>query len=168
MTIGNLVVGEKYIEPAGLIQIKCAETGVVCQMEFKPRKTGGWRGEPQIDMIEATIFDKDGNERHKVEGKFSDEIFSFPVTSPFEKKSLFKAPEMPPDNNLMYGMNYYALQLHTISETLRPKLPPTDSRFREDVRFWESQNLDKAQAEKDRLEKIQRDRRKEVLKILKE
>jgi hypothetical protein len=37
MTIGNLVVGEKYIEPAGIINIKNITSGELCIMNFKPR-----------------------------------------------------------------------------------------------------------------------------------
>ena len=59
---------------------------------------------------------------------------------------------MPQNHHLMHGMNYYALQLHNISDQLKVKLPPTDTRLREDVRYWEYQDLDRAQAEKDRLE----------------
>jgi hypothetical protein len=69
-------------------------------------------------MVEATIIDREGNERYKIEGKFSDELFGYFLEKPNEKTSLFKAPEMPPDNHLMYGLNYYALQLNVLSPGL--------------------------------------------------
>lgn len=37
MTIGNLVVGEKYIEPAGVIHVYNDLNGNVCEMNFKAR-----------------------------------------------------------------------------------------------------------------------------------
>lgn len=61
----------------------------------------------------------------------------------------------------IYGMNHIALQLNNISEELRSKLPPTDSRLRPDMRAWESCNHDLAQSEKDRIESNQ-DKRNEA------
>ena len=39
-----------------------------------------------------------------------------------------------------------------LSDKLAKKLPPSDSRFRPDIRFWEKSDLDKANTEKIRLE----------------
>jgi hypothetical protein len=44
LTIGNLVVGEKYIEPAGVISIRNSKSGEICILNFKPRQTGFLRG----------------------------------------------------------------------------------------------------------------------------
>ena len=56
----------------------------------------------------------------------------------------------------MYNMNYWSLQLNVISYELKSKIPPTDSRLRPDVRYWENGDLENAQREKDRLEQNQR------------
>jgi len=56
-------------------------------------------------------------------------------------------------------MNPYALQTNHISEKLSKKLPPTDSRFRKDVKAWEHADLEKTSKEKSRLENNQRSRR---------
>jgi hypothetical protein len=40
-----------------------------------------------------------------------------------------------------------------ISDLLKTKLPPTDSRLRGDIRAWESCDLELASREKDRLER---------------
>jgi len=42
--------------------------------------------------------------------------------------------------------------LNYLPDSLRPKLPPTDSRFRPDQRAWEQGNSDLATDEKNRLE----------------
>ena len=55
-----------------------------------------------------------------------------------------------------------------MSNELSAKLPPTDSRLRPDLRAWESNDLNRATDEKSRLENNQRDRRKQLKKILKE
>jgi len=53
-----------------------------------------------------------------------------------------------------------------MDEELLKKLPPTDSRLRGDIRFWEHADLDKATAEKTRLEENQRERRKKLKELL--
>ena len=52
----------------------------------------------------------------------------------------------------MYGMNSFALQLNILTDKLKEKLPPTDSRLRKDVRAWESGNQQESTDEKARLE----------------
>ena len=47
-------------------------------------------------------------------------------------------------------------------------LPPTDARFRPDLRAWEDGNFDLATTEKDRMENNQRKRRADVKKIIKQ
>ena len=51
--------------------------------------------------------------------------------------------------------------MNDISEILKNKLPPTDSRLRPDIRHWEHANLELASKEKSRLENNQRKRRNE-------
>ena len=53
-----------------------------------------------------------------------------------------------------------------LSDQLKQKLPPTDSRLRADIRAWESCDLQLASKEKDRLERNQRERRKQLKDIL--
>ena len=62
-------------------------------------------------------------------------------------------------------MNAIALQLNHLSSQLLTKLPPTDSRLRPDMQYWEKQEGDLAGKEKERLEDNQRQRRKEIKKI---
>ena len=56
--------------------------------------------------------------------------------------------------------------MNLLSEKLQAKLPPTDSRFRADVRYWESADLESSSFEKARLETNQRERRAQVKQLL--
>jgi len=56
-------------------------------------------------------------------------------------------------------MNMVAFQVNYLSENLKAKLPPTDSRLRPDVRAWENGHMEEASKQKDRLEVNQRKRR---------
>ena len=42
--------------------------------------------------------------------------------------------------------------MNLLSDKLKAKLPPTDSRLRPDVRYWESADLENSSFEKARLE----------------
>jgi hypothetical protein len=67
-----------------------------------------------------------------------------------------------PKNTLdIYGFTTWGIKLNEITADLKGKLPSTDSRYRPDVRALEEGNLDLAEAEKDRLEELQRERRKQ-------
>ena len=79
---------------------------------------------------------------------------------------MFEAPEYPQNSDQMYNMNYWTLQLNLLSAKLQAKLPPTDSRFRPDVRYWESADLESSSFEKARLETNQRERRAQVKQLL--
>jgi len=72
---------------------------------------------------------------------------------------IYSAPALPKNHVEMFGMNIFALQLNLLSDALKAKLPPTDSRLRPDIRAWEGADLKEAEAEKDRLEINQRKRR---------
>jgi len=81
---------------------------------------------------------------------------------------IFEVPKLPTpiiDKKKIYGMNAIALQLNHLSSQLLLKLPPTDSRLRPDMQYWEKQEGDLASKEKERLEENQRQRRKEIKKI---
>ena len=67
----------------------------------------------------------------------------------------FKAPVFPTglqEFSKVYFMNLVGFQMNHVSEALKKKLPPTDSRLRPDVRQWEHANLELASKEKARLE----------------
>ena len=58
----------------------------------------------------------------------------------------------PTNSDKMFGMSLFSLQLGVLSDELAAKLPPTDSRFRPDLKAWELANINLATSEKNRLE----------------
>ena len=67
---------------------------------------------------------------------------------------------MPEDYDLYYGFTRFAMELNELERDQRHLYPPTDTRFRKDQRFLEEGRIDDAEAEKHRIENLQRDRRK--------
>lgn len=55
-----------------------------------------------------------------------------------------------------YNLTPFAISLNELTPSLREKLPPTDSRLRPDQRFLENGEYEMANAEKLRLEHLQR------------
>ena len=69
-------------------------------------------------------------------------------------------PKLLYDRSEIYGFDLFTLQVNNTSAQLEAKLPPTDTRFRKDIRFWENADMKSAQAELDRLMKNQSIRHK--------
>jgi oxysterol-binding protein-related protein 3/6/7 len=69
---------------------------------------------------------------------------------------------MPEESNLYYGFTRFALELNEITEDIKDHLPLTDSRFRPDQRHLENGNVENAELEKQRIEEMQRSRRREM------
>ena len=111
------------------------------------------------NSVTAVIKDKHGTECYKVVGKYTDQLVVRDLQSGYSWE-IFNAPSKPKNYEQMFGMNLYALQLNVLSDSLKRKLPQTDSRFRPGRRAWERIDLDKATDEKNRLENNQRKRRK--------
>ena len=74
--VGNLLIGERYIEPAGKVVVKNKTTGDYCDMEYKSRDDGLFTsGKKQnIDSIEGFIKNKEGTPFFKLFGKFTEKI----------------------------------------------------------------------------------------------
>jgi hypothetical protein len=59
-----------------------------------------------------------------------------------------------------YGFTSFGVTLNEITSDIEGKLPPTDSRYRPDVRSLEEGDLDVAEEQKNRVEEMQRERRR--------
>lgn len=79
--------------------------------------------------------------------------------------SLLWMVESRPENSTdFYNFTRFTFCLNELTEELKKSLPPTDSRFRPDIRLLELGDLDTAADEKSRVEEKQREVRKEMKK----
>ncbi|KAB0404393.1 hypothetical protein E2I00_010117 [Balaenoptera physalus] len=67
---------------------------------------------------------------------------------------------MPKGYEQYYGFTQFALELNEMDPLLKSLLPPTDTRFRPDQRFLEEGSLEEAEIQKQRIEQLQRERRR--------
>lgn len=123
--IGNLIIGDTYLEPQGPSEIVNVDTGDRVDFDFKIR---GWSGKNK-DALVGIVKDAKGVAKYQISGKYS-ENFELKNLETDEVEILWTAPEPPENSHLMYNMNSYSLQLNLLPDTLKEKLPPTDSRFR--------------------------------------
>ena len=69
---------------------------------------------------------------------------------------------MPEDSSIYYGFTRFAIELNEFTENIKDELPQTDSRYRPDQRNLEEGQVEKAELEKQRIEDMQRKRRREM------
>ncbi|GBE59073.1 oxysterol-binding protein, putative [Babesia ovata] len=80
---------------------------------------------------------------------------------PGTRKQVWRPHPRPPCHENYYGFGYMTMELNELSPDYDPKrgvsIPPTDSRFRPDMRAYEAGDMDWAVQEKQRLEDRQRE-----------
>lgn len=152
----NVVMGEKYVEPVGNdMHIINDATGAKSVVEFRSKGMFGGRSEDvQVDTFgpdgSRTPFSLMGNWTSALQiaekGKAGDTIW--------------KVGSLVDNAANTYGMTTFAASLNEITPLEKGKMPPTDTRLRQDQRFAEEGNLDDAEEWKVKLEEGQRARRR--------
>lgn len=153
--IGNLIIGDTYLEPQGASEIFNDSTGEKIEYDFKVR---GWSGKSK-DAVTGVIKDAKGTVKYQLSGKYTEKL-DLKNMETGEVETIWQAPERPENSHLMYNMNSYSLQMNILPDALKQKLPPTDSRFRPDTRAWEEGRVKDAGDLKEQLENQQRARKK--------
>lgn len=149
----NLMMGTKYLEHCGKMTIKNTTSGASCVVDFK--QTGYWGASNEVVGV---VLSRSGTMCARIEGKWDDQIALALDSS--HLRVLWRITPFPEQTMEYYGFTAFGITLNEITGDLESKLPPTDSRFRPDVRALEEGNVDEAEAHKARLEESQRDRRR--------
>jgi len=150
----NLMMGTKYLEHTGNMTIDNVSTGARCVVEFK--ETGYW-GVP--NQVHGAVYSPTGEIETTLEGKWDEALAR--KLSPNHLQVLWRATPFPKNALDFYGFTAWGITLNEVTPDLKDELPTTDSRNRPDVRALEEGNLDRAEAEKERLEELQRERRRQ-------
>ncbi|OXB56211.1 hypothetical protein ASZ78_016580, partial [Callipepla squamata] len=112
---------------------------------------------PNAHEIEGSVMDKTGNVVHRLFGKWHESLYCGTTSS---SNCIWRANPMPKDYEQWYGFTQFALELNELDLQTRSLLPSTDTRFRPDQRFLEEGNIEAAEMQKQRIEQLQRERRK--------
>ncbi|KAL5013438.1 hypothetical protein ScPMuIL_007708 [Solemya velum] len=84
------------------------------------------------------------------------------------QQCVWRTTPRPPNSDHYFSFTSFAMALNEMTDTIKDKLPPTDSRLRPDSRLLEEGQIDGAADEKHRLEEKQRAARKERKKLKEE
>ncbi|KAJ7322421.1 hypothetical protein JRQ81_018708 [Phrynocephalus forsythii] len=152
--IHNILSGQRWIEHYGEIIVKnLNDNSCHCKLTFV--KTKYWNH--NVNEIEGSVLDKNGKVVQRLFGKWHESMY---CGTPSSANCIWRANPMPKDYEQWYGFTQFALELNELDPLTRPLLPSTDTRFRPDQRLLEEGNIEGAEIQKQRIEQLQRERRK--------
>lgn len=162
-SIYNIIIGKIYCDHYGTMRIK-GSGKYSCKLKFKeqsiidrnPHQVHGFVQDNRTGEKVAMLFGKWDEAMYYVLGD--------PTTKPKGYDPMTEAILLWERDKSMtktrYNLTSFAVSLNEITPGLREKLPPTDSRLRPDQRHLENGEYELANAEKLRLEQLQRQARK--------
>nr|XP_015876615.2 oxysterol-binding protein-related protein 2A isoform X1 [Ziziphus jujuba var. spinosa]XP_048320487.1 oxysterol-binding protein-related protein 2A isoform X1 [Ziziphus jujuba var. spinosa] len=160
-SIYNLIIGKVYCDHHGMMHI-CGNRQHSIKIKFKEQSIL----DRNPHQVNGFVEDINGKKVATIFGKWDDSIYY--VNGDCNKAKDYASPTLlwkrskPPPNLTRYNLTSFAITLNELTSGLqiKEKLPPTDSRLRPDQRHLENGEYEKANAEKQRLEKRQRMSRK--------
>ncbi|XP_019509559.1 PREDICTED: oxysterol-binding protein-related protein 6 [Hipposideros armiger] len=152
--IHNILSGRRWIEHYGEVTIRNTKSSVcICKLTFV--KVNYWNS--NMNEVQGVVMDQEGKVVRRLFGKWHEGFYCGVAPS---AKCIWRPGSLPTNYELYYGFTRFAIELNELDPVLKDLLPPTDARFRPDQRFLEEGNLEAAAAEKQRVEELQRSRRR--------
>ncbi|KAK4943346.1 hypothetical protein LTR10_017020 [Elasticomyces elasticus] len=169
-SVVGIITGNPTVDNYGPMEIKNWTTGEVCILDFKQR---GWKASSAFQVF-GKVVDAKGTTKWSIGGRWNDKIYAR-ITEGFEDEAVgegkskgqsghqaflvWEAHARP--TGIPFNLTPFVVTLNAVSETLRPHLPPTDTRLRPDQRAMEDGEYDRAATEKNRVEEKQRAARRQ-------
>ncbi|XP_069839112.1 oxysterol-binding protein-related protein 6 isoform X1 [Dendropsophus ebraccatus] len=152
--IHNILSGRRWIEHYGEITIRNTKSGAsTCKMTFI--KGNYWSS--NVNEIHGVVMDQEGKVVHRLFGKWHEALYCGDAPA---AKCIWRPGSMPTNYELYYGFTRFAIELNELDPVMKEYLPKTDARFRPDQRLLEEGSVEAASTEKQRIEELQRTRRK--------
>ncbi|XP_064018138.1 oxysterol-binding protein-related protein 6 isoform X4 [Pogoniulus pusillus] len=152
--IHNILSGRRWIEHYGEITIRNTKSSVcICKLTFV--KVNYWNS--NVNEVQGIVMDQEGKVVHRLFGKWHEGIYCGVAPS---AKCIWRPGSMPTNYERYYGFTRFAIELNELDPLLKDLLPSTDARFRPDQRLLEEGNIEAAASEKQRIEELQRSRRR--------
>ncbi|XP_033914707.3 oxysterol-binding protein-related protein 3-like isoform X3 [Acipenser ruthenus] len=152
--IHNILSGQRWIEHYGELSIKNSNSDI-CQCKVTFIKVKYWNSD--VNGVEGTITDRNGKVVQRLFGKWNEGVY---CGVPPSANCVWRPNPMPNDFEQYYGFTKFALELNELDPVTKLLLPPTDTRFRQDQRLLEEGNVELAEEQKQRIEHLQRERRR--------
>ncbi|KAH6697181.1 oxysterol-binding protein [Plectosphaerella plurivora] len=158
MFLRNVVMGEKYVEPVGTMQVTNDTTGAKALIEFRSKGMFGGRSEDVVVEIQG----HDGrNTGTGLTGTWTSGLRRTEGGKPVGDE-VWKVGRLVNNAATTYGMTEFSAGLNELTKVEEGRLPPTDTRLRPDQRAAEEGDFDTAEGWKLRLEEAQRVRRRDL------
>lgn len=107
MFVGNLIMGERYIEPQGSVTIKNITSGDTCQLKF--HAYAGWfKNAKAKALCEGLAHNANGLPMFKIEGQYTSKLTVIDLSSG-QSEIIFEAPRLPEDRSQMFNFNFFTL-----------------------------------------------------------
>ncbi|XP_065493217.1 oxysterol-binding protein-related protein 6 isoform X3 [Caloenas nicobarica] len=152
--IHNILSGRRWIEHYGEITIRNTKSSVcICKLTFV--KVNYWNS--NVNEVQGVVIDQEGKVVHRLFGKWHEGLYCGVAPS---AKCIWRPGSMPTNYERYYGFTRFAIELNELDPLLKDLLPRTDARFRPDQRLLEEGNIEAAASEKQRIEELQRGRRR--------
>jgi len=148
----NIIVGKIWVDNYGKSTFVNHTTGAHCVLEFKPYSY--LKG--VVAEVSGRVVDKDGKEHYILKGKWDEGMTIQPSDLSRPAQLIWKRDPLPEIASKQYEFTSLAITLNEFEPGAEHILPPTDSRFRGDLRRYEEGKIEESQAEKERLEEKQR------------
>ena len=155
-SIHNYIMGKMYFWINGEMTCLNQKTKDFVTITFKPK---GWTNVDDY-KVEGKVTDSNGQTQLLIKGKWDSYLSIISPVSGNETIIVEKNKDVL-DHHFQYYFSAFNINLNYLHPDIISRLPPTDSRFRTDLRAYEYGNLELAATEKHRLEENQRKRRKE-------
>lgn len=157
MFLRNVVMGEKYVEPVGDMTVIKEGTAAKAAVEFRSKGMFGGRSE---DVQVDTFGDNGQSTGKSLVGNWTSSLRIMEGKTAGEE--IWRVGSLVDNAANTYGMTTFAATLNEITALEKGKLPPTDTRQRQDQKFAEEGKLDEAEVWKVKLEEAQRTRRRQL------
>ncbi|XP_039083863.1 oxysterol-binding protein-related protein 7 isoform X2 [Hyaena hyaena] len=152
--IHNILSGQRWIEHYGEVLIRnTQDSSCHCKITFCKAKY--WSS--NVHEVQGAVFSRSGRVLHRLSGKWHEGLYRGSLPG---GQCIWKPNSMPPDHERNFGFTQFALELNELTAELKRSLPSTDTRLRPDQRYLEEGNIQAAEAQKRRIEQLQRDRRR--------
>uniref|UniRef100_A0A8C6J9V6 Uncharacterized protein n=1 Tax=Melopsittacus undulatus TaxID=13146 RepID=A0A8C6J9V6_MELUD len=152
--IHNILSGRRWIEHYGEITIRNTKSSIcICKLTFV--KVNYWNS--NVNEVQGVVIDQEGKVVHRLFGKWHEGLYCGVAPS---AKCIWRPGSMPTNYERYYGFTRFAIELNELDPLLKDLLPVTDARFRPDQRLLEEGNIEAAASEKQRIEELQRGRRR--------
>jgi hypothetical protein len=143
--INNILSGKPYVDNYGEMKFVNLTNHETATVVLKKRS---WDGHTYA-MVEGNIKDGSNQVIYQIRGRWNDAIYLIdPAT---EERTLLWEAFKPQANESAQSFSNFTMQLNLLNQFNIVNLPPTDSRFRSDIRALENSQVEMAVDEQKRL-----------------